>query len=365
MADDLLPHHKHVSWDQPDMSFRMYVGYPSLLFDVGVLACHFKTPFHPKFYVNSTRREALRVHIIRGSLENDPRKYAYAAAAFGAIAHVPSTFYQIPTVLSIKAFSFRPLAWLRLSMDFFALYYRFNLFEGHRFSTAMLTSDTLLVPSVLGLRGNLAMLAFVILFDSVVRTNTTKEFWRSWTTENPREMATEPEKKVVLEALITAAEIANTVEPLLVQDRKDRYSRIFSTVMTANARNTSPREKAHAAFRAIDVNRDNELSVAEFKDFLLARGMSPNGTEDRLLLDGLFRDRKIATADDFCARFNKNWIHSSSISVPRLPYTPRGEAQLVFNALDADGSGELDLSELETLLSSWSLPRSEAVVYLK
>ncbi|KAF9101547.1 hypothetical protein BGX29_005501 [Mortierella sp. GBA35] len=308
MADDLLPHHKHVSWDQPDMSFRMYVGYPSLLFDVGVLAYHFKTPFHPKFYVNSTRREALRVHIIRGSLESE--KYAYAAAAFGAIAHVPSTFYQIPIVLGIKAF---------------------------------------LVPSLGMCRPDEHYKGILEVLDD----------------REPSRNGYRARKKVVLEALITAAEIANTVEPLLVQDRKDRYSRIFSTVMTANARNTSPREKAHAAFRAIDVNRDNELSVAEFKDFLLACGMSPNGTEDRLLLDGLFRDRKVATADDFCARFNKNWIHSSSISVPRLPYTPRGEAQLVFNALDADGSGELDLSELETLLSSWSLPRSEAVVYLK
>ncbi|KAF9905650.1 hypothetical protein EC991_001480 [Linnemannia zychae] len=405
-TSDPLPHYKYVEWDRPEVTFRMYIGYISLLFDVGVLAYHFCTPFHPKFYVKTARRRALQTHIISGSLEiiacvcafysEDPTKYAYAAAAFGALAHVPSTFYQIPTVLGIKAFLvpslgmvtalhayfavnlvFNPTSFYYLlstyltvhiyawSRVFFALYYRFKLFEGHRFSAAMLTSGTLLVPSVLGLHGNILLLLFVLAFDGILRSKTTPEFWTSWTTEHPRELAADPEKKVVLEALVTAAEVANAVESLSIDDPKDRYSRICATVMTANTRNTSPREKAFAVFRAIDVNRDNELSVAEFKDFLVACGMSPHGTEGRLLLEGLFQDRKVATAGDFCTWFTKSWIHSSSITVPRLPSTPRGQAKLVFEALDADGSGSLDLVELQTLLTSWGLPPGEAMGYLK
>ncbi|KAG0380345.1 hypothetical protein BGX24_008911 [Mortierella sp. AD032] len=403
---DPLPHYKYVDWNKPDMVFRMYIGYVSLVFDLGVLAYHFATPFHPKFYVKTARRRALRTHIISGCLEiiacvcafysENPTTYAYAAAAFGALAHVPSTFYQIPTVLGIKAFlvpslgmvtalhgyfavnlvlnptSFYYLlstyltvhiyAWSRV---FFALYYRFKLFEGHRFSASMLTSGTLLVPSVLGIWGNIILLGFVLVFDTILHMKTTPEFWISWTTEHPRELAADPEKKVVLEALVTAAEVANAVESFSLHDTKDRYSRICATVMIANARSTTPREKAHAVFQAIDVNKDNELSIAEFKDFLVACGMSPYGTEGKLLLDGLFQDRKIATAEDFCTWFTKSWIHSSSITVPHLPKTPRGQAKLVFDALDADGSGELDLVELETLLTSWGLPRDEAIGYLK
>ncbi|KAG0078340.1 hypothetical protein BGZ90_005427 [Linnemannia elongata] len=403
---DLLPHSKHVDWESSETTFRMYVGYLSLLFDIGVLTYHFTTPFHPKFYVKTARRRVLQLHILSGCLEiiacvcafyaEDPTKYAYAAAAFGAIAHVPSTFYQIPTVLGIKAFlvpslglvtalhgyfainlvlnptSFYYLlstyltvhiyAWSRV---FFALYYRFKLFEGHRFSAAMLTSGTLLVPSVLGLQGNIILVVFVLTCDGLIRSNTTPEFWKAWTTENPRELAADPEKKVVLEALVTAAEVSNAVESLSVQEPKDRYSRICATVMTANARNTSPREKAYAVFRAIDVNRDNELSVGEFKDFLIACGISTFEMEDKLMLESLFQNRKVVTADDFCAWFTKSWIHSSSISVPRMPSTPRGQAKLVFDTLDADGSGALDLVELETLLTSWGLPRNEAAGYLK
>ncbi|KAG9072842.1 hypothetical protein KI688_000622 [Linnemannia hyalina] len=403
---DPLPHYKHVNWEQPDVNFRMYIGYISLFFDVGVLAYHFSTPFHPKFYVKTARRRALRLHILSGCLEiiacvcayyaNDPTNYAYAAAAFGAIAHVPTTFYQIPTVLGIKAFLvpslslvtalhgyfainlvFNPTSFYYLlstyltvhiyawSRVFFALYYRFKLFESHRFSAAMLTSGTLLVPSVLGLQGNIILVVFVLTCDGLIRSYTTPEFWTAWTTENPRELATDPEKKVVLEALITAAEISNTVESLSAQDPKDHYSRICATVITANARNTTPREKAHAVFRAIDVDRDNELSVTEFKDFLIACGISPNDGEGQVLLDGLFQGGKITTADEFCAWFTKSWIHSSSLTVPKLPSTPRGQAKLVFDALDADGSGKLDLAELETLLYSWGLPRNEAVGYLK
>ncbi|KAH7059785.1 hypothetical protein BKA57DRAFT_498797 [Linnemannia elongata] len=393
---DLLPHSKHVDWESSETTFRMYVGYLSLLFDIGVLTYHFTTPFHPKFYVKTARRRVLQLHILSGCLEKDPTKYAYAAAAFGAIAHVPSTFYQIPTVLGIKAFlvpslglvtalhgyfainlvlnptSFYYLlstyltvhiyAWSRV---FFALYYRFKLFEGHRFSAAMLTSGTLLVPSVLGLRGNIGLITFVIISDIILRSTGTVEFWMAWTTEHPRELASNPEKKVVLEALVTAAEVSNAVQSLSVQEPKDRYSRICATVMTANARNTSPREKAYAVFRAIDVNRDNELSVGEFKDFLIACGISTFEMEDKLMLEGLFKNRKVVTADDFCAWFTKSWIHSSSISVPRMPSTPRGQAKLVFDTLDADGSGALDLVELETLLTSWGLPRNEAAGYLK
>lgn len=229
----------------------------------------------------------------------------------------------------------------------------------------MLTSGTLLVPSVLGLQGNIILLLFVLTCDGLIRSHTTPEFWKAWTTENPRELAADPEKKVVLEALVIAAEVSNAVDSLSAQDPKDRYSRVCATVMNANARNTSPREKAHAVYRAIDVNRDKVLSISEFKDFLVACGISPYDSKGKMLLEGLFKDRKTVMADDFCAWFTKSWIHSSSITVPRMPSTPRGQAKLVFDALDADGSGELDLVELETLLTSWGLPRNEAAGYLK
>ncbi|KAF9084928.1 hypothetical protein BGX23_010100 [Mortierella sp. AD031] len=370
---DRLPHYKHVDWDQPDVNFRLRqdeecsdgIPLPGVLRAIIACIC--------AFYAE------------------DPTNYAYIAAAFAAIAHVPSTFYQIPTVLGTKAFLVPSLgmvtalhgyfaislvlnptslyyllstyltvhiyAWFRV---FFALYYRLKLFEGHRFSAAMLTAGTLLVPSILGLRGNILLLAFVTLSDSLIHMNTIKEFWTAWTTENPRELT----KKVVLETLITAAEVSNAVASLSGQDPRDRYSRICATVLAANVYNTSPREKAHAVFRAIDVHRNNELSIADVKNFLVACGMSPIGTEGMLLMDGLFKNRKVATADDFCAWLTKNWIHPSSISVPRLPSTPRGQAKMVFDALDADGLGELNLYELEILLSSWGLPRSEAVTYL-
>jgi hypothetical protein len=52
---DLLPHNKHVDWESPETTFRMYVGYLSLLFDIGVLTYHFTTPFHPKVQTSSSQ----------------------------------------------------------------------------------------------------------------------------------------------------------------------------------------------------------------------------------------------------------------------------------------------------------------------
>ncbi|KAF9996797.1 hypothetical protein BGZ80_007162 [Entomortierella chlamydospora] len=401
MESTLLPHSKHVDWENPELAYRMYLCYISLFFDVAVLAYHFSTPFHPKFYVKATRRRVLRLHILSGCLETafyaeDPTNYAYAAAAFAVLSHVPSTFYQIPTVLGIKAFlvpslfmvtalhgyfaynlvqnptSFYYLmssyltvhiyAWSRV---FFALYYRFRLFEGHRFSAAMLTSGMLLVPSVMGLTGNLMLLGGVLISDIVLRYCNSHEFWISWTTEHPRELAASPDKKVVLEALITAAEISNSVDELITKEPKARYAHACAKVMSANVRNNTPRAKAEAVFRAIDVNHDNELSIAEFKDFLFACGISQYEMENKMMLEGLFANRKVATKDEFCTWFTKNWIHTNSITIPHLPRTPRGQAKLVFDTLDSDSSGQLDLEELGHLLTSWGLPQNEALGYLK
>ncbi|KAF9323070.1 hypothetical protein BG006_001792 [Podila minutissima] len=388
-----LPHYKYVEWDQPDVAFRMYISYISLFFDIAVLAYHFSTPFHPKFYVKATRRRVLRLHILSGCLEiltcvaafyaKDPTYYSYAAAAFAAIAHVPTTFYQIPTVLGIKAFLVPSLnmvtvlhgyfainlvlnptssyyllstymtvhiyAWSRV---FFALYYRFKLFEGHRFSAAMLTSGMLLVPTVLGLRGNVILLSTVLLSDIALRLNNNSEFWKAWTTEHPRELMATPERKVILEALIIAAEVSNSVTLLASKSPKERYAFICAAVMTANARNLSPREKARVVFRAIDSNQDSMLSVAEFKDFLLTCGISHNEIQDKMMLQSLFiEDKKMVSFDEFCAWFTKNWIHSNTITIPKMPSTPRGQAKMVFETLDSDSSGHLDMQELRHLLT--------------
>ncbi|KAI8606032.1 hypothetical protein EDD21DRAFT_439810 [Dissophora ornata] len=406
MESKELPHYKHVNWESPEVTFRMYLSYVSLFFDVAVLAYHFSTPFHPKFYVRTTRRRVLHLHIVSGCLEilscigafyaDDPTNWAYAASIFAILSHVPSTFYQIPTVLGIKAFlvpslgivtalhgyfainlalnptSFHYLlstymtvhiyAWSRV---FFALYYRFKLFEAHRFSAAMLTSGMLLVPSVMGLHGNVMLLTGVLTADIFLRYTKDNEFWVSWTTEHPRELASFPEKKVVLEALITAAEVSNIIDTVSLNDPKARYAHICSKVMSANLRDATPRAKAMSVFKAIDVNQDNELSIEEFQDFLVACGISQYDMEYTLMLDDLFQGKKFADFDSFCAWFTKNWIHSNSISIPQLPKTPRGQAKLVFDTLDSDGSGALDLDELEHLLTSWGLPKSEALGYLK
>ncbi|KAF9160804.1 hypothetical protein DFQ26_005156 [Actinomortierella ambigua] len=359
MAPDQLPHYKNVDWDNHETAFK--------------IAC------------------------VAAFYSKDPTYWAYLAAFFGTVAQVPSTFYQIPTVLGIKAFLVPSLFMVtglhgyyavRLAMNptsfyyllstymtvhiyawsrvFFALFYRFKLFEGHRFSAAMLTAGMLLVPSVLGLRGNVILLAFVVASDVLIKVfYADDEFWKAWTTENPRELAGAPDKKVMLEALVTAAEITSTIDSLSKQDKSTQYARVCMTMRSANQRNLTPRDKARAVFRAIDIDNNNELSIAEIRAFLESCGISQHEMENGLLLESLFHNRKIATFDDFCSWFTKHWVHSNTISIPQLPSTPRGQAKLVFDCLDADGSGNLDLEELEYLLVSWGLPKSEAAGYLK
>ncbi|KAF8922880.1 hypothetical protein BGZ58_003627 [Dissophora ornata] len=350
MESKELPHYKHVNWESPEVTFRMYLSYVSLFFDVAVLAYHFSTPFHPKIPTVL----GIKAFLVP-SLGIVTALHGYFAIN---LALNPTSFhYLLSTYMTVHIY-----AWSRV---FFALYYRFKLFEAHRFSAAMLTSGMLLVPSVMGLHGNVMLLTGVLTADIFLRYTKDNEFWVSWTTEHPRELASFPEKKVVLEALITAAEVSNIIDTVSLNDPKARYAHICSKVMSANLRDATPRAKAMSVFKAIDVNQDNELSIEEFQDFLVACGISQYDMEYTLMLDDLFQGKKFADFDSFCAWFTKNWIHSNSISIPQLPKTPRGQAKLVFDTLDSDGSGALDLDELEHLLTSWGLPKSEALGYLK
>ncbi|KAL1915498.1 uncharacterized protein VTP21DRAFT_6622 [Calcarisporiella thermophila] len=404
---DLLPHSKHVDWSDRETAHRLHLAAASLFFDVGVLLYHFTTPYHPKFYVKPARRIALRVHIVSGCLEilscvaafyaKDPTPYAYAAAICAAIGHVPSTFYKVPTVLGIKAFlvpslfmvsalhgyfalklalnptSFYYLmstfltvhiyAWSRV---FFALYYRFKLFESHRFSASMLTSGMLMIPAVLGYRGNLILLGGVLLSDILIKTiKKNPHFWKEWTTENPRELAASPERKVVLDALVTAAEVSTDISTLASHDPVKRYATIVGTVMSANKRKSTPSEKAKSVFRAIDINNDGRLSIEEFKHFLRACGISEVDIDKKLMIEEVFGDKESIDFDEFATWFTRHWVHQSSITIPHLPKTSRGEAKMVFDALDCDGSGYLDIEELQYLLQTWGLPEKEAHAYLK
>ncbi|KAG0336265.1 hypothetical protein BG000_006761 [Podila horticola] len=345
-----LPHYKHVEWEQPEVAFRMYISYVSLLFDAAVLAYHFSTPFHPKIPTVL----GIKAFLVP-SLNMVTALHGYFA--INLALNPTSSYYLLSTYMTVHIY-----AWSRV---FFAIYYRFKLFEGHRFSAAMLTSGMLLVPTVLGLRGNVILLSTVLISDIALRLNNNPEFWTSWTTEHPRELMATPDKKVILEALITAAEVSNSVPLLATKNPKERYAFICATVMTANARNLSPREKARVVFRAIDSNQDGELSVAEFKDFLLTCGISQYEIQDKMMLESLFKDETVVPFDAFCAWFTKNWIHSNTITIPRMPSTPRGQAKLVFDTLDSDSSGTLDLQELQYLLVSWGLPANEAEGYLK
>ncbi|KAG0052335.1 hypothetical protein BGZ83_002728 [Gryganskiella cystojenkinii] len=402
----LSPYYENIDWSNSELAYRMYLSYISLFFDLAVLAYHFSTPFHPKFYVRSTRRHVLRLHILSGCLEilcyvaafraKDPTIFSYAAALFAFLSHVPSTFYQIPTVLGIKALMVPSLSFVTIlhgyfvsnlalnptsfhylissfltlhiyawSRVFFALYYRLKIFESHRFSAAMLTSGMLIIPSVMGIHGNSILLVNAVTCALVLRFCNSHDFWVSWTTEHPRELASAPEKKLALETLIMAADMAHHIESLADKDPRERYADICNKIMSANVRHTTPRSKAEIVFKAIDVNHDKELSKMEFKDFLSACGIHSHDKEYHILLESLFESHKVVALDEFCSWFTKNWIHTNAISIPRMPKTPRGQAKLVFETLDSDSSGYLDVEELEHLLVSWGLPANEAAGYLK
>ena len=83
------------------------------------------------------------------------------------------------------------------------------------------------------------------------------------------------------------------------------------------------------------------------------------------MIESLFENGKVTTMDEFCTWFIENWIHINAVPIPRMPRMPWGQTKMVFEMLDSDSSGYLDVGELQHLLVSWGLPASEAGGYLK
>ncbi|KAF9352745.1 hypothetical protein BGX26_009475 [Mortierella sp. AD094] len=313
MKEISLPHYKFIDWRDPDISYQMYLCAISLFLDVALLLYYLSAPFHPKYSVKTTRRRVINIHIISGSLE---------------------------------------------------IYYRLKLFEEHRFTAGMFTSMLFLAPSLLGLPGIAMVMTGIFAFDAFLQRTSKPDFWASWTKERPREIVASPKRPASRQDLSTSTSVEKPVqvEAIIEHNLKEKYAKNSFKANGPSFLSGVPNSRACTLCKAISRSRDDQLSVVEFHDFLESCEIHRNQKTLIEMTELLFAGRDVVPLEDFRVWYSS---HTNSAPPPPMPKTPQGQAKLIFETLDYDGSGYLDLTKIQDLIVSWGLPEDEAVLYLK
>jgi len=132
---------------------------------------------------------------------------------------------------------------------------------------------------------------------------------------------------------------------------------------TMSARNT-----AVLAFEALDEDEQGYLTSDDIRSILLEWNTPPDFVEK--LVEHIGHDDKL-TFDDF---YKYLWTISSfrqrlrtNVKLHEMPEDASDEqkARFVFDEIDLDSNGYIDVFELRMVVDAWGMPNSEAENYIK
>ncbi|UJR22348.1 hypothetical protein I4U23_025410 [Adineta vaga] len=343
-----------------------------------VLYYHYTHAPHPKFCILKQRRISIYTHIVSGVLEfitcwlafGTGNIYIARIAALAAIlGHVPSAYYQTSIVFGAKALIVAAYlfaislhlfcalhlfaepdsvywllnvflihniyVWCRILYSFFGFV---GLFKDNRYTITSWTAALILIPAVLGVSANMLFLGYVacsvLLYLFIVRPNDAER----------------------------ALFIGERTRDLLVNRAIYEHWINDKSRLTKSSKNieVTDQQKAKEVFDLLDVDK--------------------NGFIDGKEVNQLLKEWKVAEA--FVKRFSR-WSQKGHVTyddfykhVWRLGETSLGhfkeghikeskeKARFVFDCLDSDRSGYIDVIELQKLLIQWGLPDNEVDAYL-
>jgi hypothetical protein len=333
----------------------------SALANVVVIAYHYAIAPHPKFVVVPWRRRVLRAHILSGTVELVSGLWACftgstTAAAVAAVSaltlHVPSSLAQTPIVFGSKAVMvpsyllcivthaycavmllvhpastfwavntflvFNIYVWCRV---YYYLFDWAHLFEGARYSVAIVAAGATMAPALFGPMGFLLLLTFVAAYAGLYRVlfiRTPRELVE-FVREHPRDGF------VIAAGRSDAAALGEAFDRIDVAGE----GRVpFASVETLLFAWRVPAERVDVVRKAVEGGAVSREAFGR-----LAGELPEVGAK--------------------AAR----WLR---ISAAR---TDEARARVVFDALDHDGDGLVDASDLDRLLVEWGMPHAEVDRY--
>ncbi|GAA2025911.1 hypothetical protein GCM10009839_25270 [Catenulispora yoronensis] len=349
----------------------------SAFFNVFIIHYHLTTPPHPKFLMLRERKFAVRVHVVSGMVElaagivayssPDPVIPATVMAVAALCGHVPSALYQTSIVFGAKAImlpgyifvislhafcavnlllnpsstvwivntflALNVYVWVRV---FIGIFNYLDLFPDTRYSVAVMFSGFVVVPGVIGVAGNLLLVGFVLahlaLYKAVMKPSAAE--FEDFTTEKER-------------------------EALINDGVREAWAE-----MTDDGEHASEQAAARALFDRLDTDGNGALDLAETARLMGEWKLSPQFIRTFVNRHGEYGH---VTFDAFYSHLYQ--VHGvrnrADNAEPPTAATDHEAARTVFEELDLDRSGAIDVFELRLLLLGWGLPESEADKYLR
>jgi Ca2+-binding EF-hand superfamily protein len=358
----------------------------SILSNFYVLYYHYTNPPHPKFLMLPKRKLSIRTHVISGSIEvlfgviaffsSNPEIPATIMALSAIIGHITSSFYQTPIVFGSKSAmipgylffvslhlytavnlllepssnfwlinTFLVLStyvWCRV---FYFIFIVFGIFKDNLYSASILAAGVLILPSVLGVAGNLYFILFVLGYNGLYKLimNPTAADWISWTKESQR-------------------------QTLIDEDAKELW---LSNNLSINADQLDDEALAAAVFAQLDTNKAGTLDKLELKilwhewqvpDSFINTFLDRHTNLDEFTFTNFYQ--QIWQIKGVKERLKRESLKLECLSKGKN-ISNEEKCQIIFDQIDIDGTGYIDEFELKTLLLEWGLPSNEVEEYMK
>jgi len=240
----------------------------------------------------------------------------------------------------------------------------FNLFGANRYTIAIMASGLLLLPAATECyAANLALLFYIVLFNVLVYAYvncTNKRYLINdyWHVENHRETFGKHED--FTKSLTIAANIKSANEDQL------KYMGLISNVLQGPEGMTLD-EQARKVWNEIDINGDGFITKEELETLLTKYGAS----EDQMKIEKNAFESIFGGSDKIGYVHFYRWFCGGRVAMKHLsqakalPVDEKEQAKLVFDNLDINSSGFLELWELETLLLNWGVSINDAKRFLE
>ncbi len=341
-----------------------------------IIYYHSTTAPHPKFMLMKDRKFWVRVHAITGSIEvvmgiiawiTLDKNLALATAVIAILGHVPSAYFQAPGVFGTRGImvpsyygvvtlhlycAIRLLmeggdvvwlerTWMALQAYAFVriyglLIHKSGTFKDSIYTVSVLMAGATITPFILGPAGPIAILFVILIYLGIYRIviGAGKAQW---------------------ELLFEEKERRSLIDP---QMRNLWIARHLSSGI-----NSSSVENARIVFDHLDKNKSGSLSLSEVEDLLNEWGASDN------FKNAFFNRLGDKSGIDFHMFLSTIWISGRmqeklTDAAAGSITQPEQQARFIFNHLDLDSSGYLELAEIEMLLMEWGMNSSEVYRYL-
>ena len=351
----------------------------AIISNLGIIYYHAVEPPHPKFLMTGIRKFWIRVHAISGSFEvilgviawfMGDHKIALIVGFIALFGHVPSAFFlskgafgakgiTVPAyygmvalhmfcalnlILSNGDIYWLEKTWIALQAYaymriFMILFNDMSVFKGSRYTVTELLAGAVVTPFVLGYFGPLMIMFIVMiyLFLFKILLNPSKSEWS--------DLFEEKERKSLI-------------------DREVRDLWISKNIGLSLDENYDSFQTAKKVFDFIDKDKSGYISIEEIKYVGIKWGLKNE------IVESVFDNDEYPKGLDFKSFLNSLWLigglrdNLTKYSLSKIKNSEE-QSRVVFDHLDLDQSGYIELQEIRLLLAEWGLTFSEADKYIE